>query len=296
MSEKQRGGASPLSRYSKVFKTSQDKAYNFYVCDYSARKGFTLAEVLITLGIIGIVSALTIPTVSHNIQQAVLKNQFKNFYSTFLQAVLSIQTREGRQINCYYWVPGDSPYTDKCTATCSDEDKNEYGVCTRYFCEETGKPLPSDLNGNMSDCSNFHAELFLKTVKTVKICKDHAYNNSCLPNNFRGVDKVKAEKDPGNEYDPNGIFGDNVVKNEYPVYILADGVYIIGFSKYLGKTPLYTVDINGHKGPNKWGYDIFTFKLIGNSKDGIKGLNGSNQVKDEGGKWFDEMYKEAFGR
>ena len=64
------------------------------------RKGFTLAEVLITLGIIGVVAALTIPTISHNIQEIVLKNQFKNFYSTFLQAAIGIQTREGSNINC----------------------------------------------------------------------------------------------------------------------------------------------------------------------------------------------------
>ena len=30
------------------------------------------------------------------------------------------------------------------------------------------------------------------------------------------------------------------------------------YSKY---TPLYLVDINGKKGPNKWGYDIYTFIL-----------------------------------
>ena len=38
---------------------------------------FTLAEVLITLGVIGVVAALTIPTLSAKIQDNILKNQFK---------------------------------------------------------------------------------------------------------------------------------------------------------------------------------------------------------------------------
>ena len=33
------------------------------------KKGFTLAEVLITLAIIGVVAALTVPTVVHKYQQ-----------------------------------------------------------------------------------------------------------------------------------------------------------------------------------------------------------------------------------
>lgn len=42
---------------------------------HTLRKGFTLAEVLITLGIIGVVAALTIPTLLNNIQDKVLETQ-----------------------------------------------------------------------------------------------------------------------------------------------------------------------------------------------------------------------------
>ena len=90
--------------------------------DNIRRVAFTLAEVLITLGIIGIVAAMTIPTISHNIQQAVLKNQFKKFYSTFWQAVIGIQTKEGRPVQCYYW-DGTNPYTGKCTPTCDEDER-----------------------------------------------------------------------------------------------------------------------------------------------------------------------------
>lgn len=47
--------------------------------------GFTLAEVLITLGIIGVVAAMTIPTLIHRIQAIKLRSQFLKSYSTLKQ-------------------------------------------------------------------------------------------------------------------------------------------------------------------------------------------------------------------
>ena len=258
----------------------------------SQKAAFTLAEVLITLGIIGVVAALTIPTISRNIQHAVLKNQFKKFYSTFWQAVIGIQTKEGRPVKCYYW-DGTNPYTGKCTPKC--KEKNEFGSCIGgYVCEETDQTLPGDYNGPLSECSSFHEELFLKTLKTTKICKDKAYEQGCLPKDFRGTDVVNSEKNPDQEYDPAGYFADSPVKNNYPVFVLSDGTYIIEYYKYLSSMPQYVVDINGHKGPNKWGYDIFSFTLVGNSQVGINKLKSANYTTDKGGKFFDKMYDEVF--
>lgn len=50
---------------------------------------FTLAEVLITLGIIGIVAAMTIPTMMNNIGDAQFKTAYKKAYSEASQAVNS---------------------------------------------------------------------------------------------------------------------------------------------------------------------------------------------------------------
>ncbi len=50
--------------------------------------GFTLAEVLITLGIIGVVAAMTIPTLIANTNGAKFRSQFKKTISTLNQAGL----------------------------------------------------------------------------------------------------------------------------------------------------------------------------------------------------------------
>ena len=49
------------------------------------RFGFTLAEVLITLGIIGVVAAMTIPTLISNTNGAKFRSQFKKTLSTLNQ-------------------------------------------------------------------------------------------------------------------------------------------------------------------------------------------------------------------
>ena len=49
--------------------------------------GFTLAEVLITLGIIGVVAAMTIPTLMQSTNDAELKSGYKKFMSVLNQAI-----------------------------------------------------------------------------------------------------------------------------------------------------------------------------------------------------------------
>lgn len=50
------------------------------------RKAFTLAEVLITLGIIGVVAAMTLPTLLNSTQQATFRTQLKKSITVLSQA------------------------------------------------------------------------------------------------------------------------------------------------------------------------------------------------------------------
>ena len=75
------------------------------------RFGFTLAEVLITLGIIGVVAAMTIPTLISNTNSAKFKSQYKKTLSTLNQAGLMATAQ-----NDLDWASATHA-DDKCIAT-----------------------------------------------------------------------------------------------------------------------------------------------------------------------------------
>lgn len=64
---------------------------------------FTLAEVLITLGIIGVVAAMTMPVLISNYRESVIKNQFKKAYSLVAQSLVQIEANNGYPLECYVW-------------------------------------------------------------------------------------------------------------------------------------------------------------------------------------------------
>lgn len=59
------------------------------------KAGFTLAEVLVTLGLIGIVSAITIPNLSFNYRGKVLEQQFLSTYSDIKDAATRLNAKHG---------------------------------------------------------------------------------------------------------------------------------------------------------------------------------------------------------
>lgn len=64
--------------------------------------GFTLAEVLITLGIIGVVAALTLPVLINKTQNEQLKTALKKGYSVLQQAVLQMNYDNGGPVTENY--------------------------------------------------------------------------------------------------------------------------------------------------------------------------------------------------
>ena len=69
------------------------------------KRGFTLAEVLITLGIIGVVAAMTIPTLNNHLRGKKLESQFKKTYSELNQAARA------------FYADTDMPFRDYQDAT-----------------------------------------------------------------------------------------------------------------------------------------------------------------------------------
>ena len=62
---------------------------------------FTLAEILITLGIIAVVAALTIPSMITNIKNQGFAEKFKKTYSALQQAKMSIESETGFSFKDY---------------------------------------------------------------------------------------------------------------------------------------------------------------------------------------------------
>lgn len=69
-------------------------------------KGFTLAEVLITLGIIGIIAAMTLPTLIQKYKNQVVETRLKKFYTTFNQAIQLAEVKYGDRKTWYIDASG----------------------------------------------------------------------------------------------------------------------------------------------------------------------------------------------
>ncbi len=197
------------------------------------KKAFTLAEVLITLGIIGIVAAMTIPTLMSKIQWIVLKQQYKEAYSTMNQALRLLYEKNDTFQNCYYIENGN---------------KHIQGPQEK------------------SECAALYEDL--KTVlKISHICENNAYKNGCIPE-YKGIEKVYTDINPDSEYTSTGCngFKTSNILNSNPAWVLTNGT-IIGFYQPTNDpfTKIFFMDINGNKKPNKWGYDIFAFMIMSDS-------------------------------
>ncbi|MBP3925318.1 type II secretion system protein [bacterium] len=107
-----------------------------------SKNAFTLAEVLITLGIIGIVAAMTLPAVITNHQSSVLRESFKKSYSVMAQVTQRVFFED---------FGGSYPDVIDFTKVC-----NKYiiksSICIQYMstsCDKTIFPIDSFPNAGV---------------------------------------------------------------------------------------------------------------------------------------------------
>ncbi len=226
----------------------------------SKKAAFTLAEILITLAIIGIVAAMTIPTLISNYRQKALDNQFKKTYAMLNQVLLKVQ--------------GDFGYPPKCYA--SGENTSEISECLAY------------------------RDKFIEELRVARICENRAYENGCIAkyNGFDTLikDQHKDDEDYDEDYWQDyatrncGGFNQTEILNNKKVYVLADGTILFFFSSYFY---ILAVDINGKQGPNKWGHDLFVFTVT-NSDNNYKFRHGYCMKAEDNGLTTEQMLKKLF--
>ena len=68
------------------------------------KQAFTLAEVLLTLGIVGVVASMTLPMLAENYQKIIIQTRLKKFYTTFNQAILRSVDVNGPYDGWFYLV------------------------------------------------------------------------------------------------------------------------------------------------------------------------------------------------
>lgn len=182
------------------------------------KRGFTLAEVLLVLSIIGVVSALTIPTLVQKVYNDQYKAALRKTYSNLAQATSRIATDNGGTI--------------------------------KALCQQTS----SD-----SDCwKDYYKKYFVFT----KECSEGTNLGNCWPNMGGGK-------------------GANYLSIDSPAYtswwqwnsgaVLSDGTLVAFQSSESGLCTATSqcfhifIDVNGLKGPNTFGKDVYYIKVFENS-------------------------------
>ena len=187
------------------------------------KHAFTLAEVLVTLGIIGVVSAMTIPSLTQSWQKQAYVAQLKKTYSQLAQATATaIQNEEALSL---------------------DESK--------YVGKEGGKEFLRKYLKIVNDCGTSYTPCFARKYR--HITGDDVRLNSLIIAVTTADGVSIAYVDEGYKFDGYWATDD-----------------------YHGHIPLL-IDINGAKGPNVAGRDLFYLEVY---SDGTVGESYSPDYSD----------------
>ena len=229
--------------------------------------GFTLAEVLITLGIIGVVAALTIPVILSKIEDRQNIARWKKAYSV-VNNVFNEVRAEGIEL-------------------CATHSRYNPVQCSN------GNPNPE------LDSGYYNPEFvssFISKLKVLDHCSGSSYANSYPPACIAWQDTYVWGHNQG--YDPLGATPDNRFYNvnghkmpyrvgklriynlSVQMILLSDGSVIYMGGLWGG--PWIIIDVNGYKkGPNMVGKDLFGIqlwedKMLPSGAVGTTGYNDPN--------------------
>lgn len=190
------------------------------------KTGFTLAEVLITLGIIGVVAAMTIPTLMNNVQNNEFKAQMKKEYSVLNNAFQQLATENGGQ---FVYALANSSGTGGLLL------KNTFKQKLSYL-----KECDTNDGANLNAC--FPAQAKIKYFNNTNAGPAYLANDATV-----GL----VLKD-GSSLAFGGSTGGDTCSGSR------------GNAGYTNSCGYVIVDTNGLKPPNVWGRDIYMFFIFSN--------------------------------
>ena len=202
---------------------------------FQQKTAFTLAETLITLGIIGVVAALTIPSLVSKYQKHVYYTQFRKAATVLENAI--------NQYN----------FDHSCGGQCGSSDS--WGGCNNlcWFEAESSSDI-------------FAADKLGEYMNVVQWITDDNYEEVCegykkRPPAFSydGTERAVSDTDDLDIYSCKNHVGS--IYNKGYGFITNDGM-LFNFATDYGVGNGHVVDINGpNNGPNTFGRDMFVFYL-----------------------------------
>mgnify|MGYP002678171255 CR=1 FL=1 len=204
-------------------------------CPVAKKAAFTLAEVLITLGIIGVVAAITLPTLVANYKKQVYVTQLKKSVSAWEQGLQKILADEGVD---------------------SLQDADVFKSISGESC---------NLNSSKAECSEFFSKLskYISVINQTTALESkyqfkYIRNGSTpiYPSNNSGTNIIFLK-------DGSAIFNYTFRKKMEIPYYTCEQIHLNG-GKMCEVMGNITIDVNGLKGPNTAGRDIFDFNISGN--------------------------------
>lgn len=143
------------------------------------KRAFTLAEVLITLGIIGVVAAMTMPVLINNYQKKVTAVRLEKFYTIMSQAVIRWQNEESI-------TPPDFLFDDDIVRN-GNQSKNWFNSSIGKYINQSSinniSNADSYFDSKFNDGSGFVAYVASNDVMHFFYCVEYKY---CSLENYDG--------------------------------------------------------------------------------------------------------------
>jgi len=219
---------------------------------FKANNGFTLAEVLITLGIIGVVAAMTIPTLMNKTQNQEYMSGLKKLYSVTLQSLNQMSADRGcvGDLSCTGLFT-----TDPKSTLVADELIKHFNV-TKY-CGDNPNSYATTYPGGCTFCSGVNCGWYKNWD-----------GSSASPETWGGAFFTTLDGAIINIYNYESDCKTDKGDNAYDKTICAFIVF----------------DVNGAKKPNTMGRDSFWFYVTNKPGGGI-GLQPYG-AKDDTSDWW----------
>lgn len=193
------------------------------------KTAFALAEVLITLGIVGVIAAIVLPAAIQNVQNYTYKNQWKKAYSDFSRAALKMA--DDYQVDTFKEVV--------------EAEAPNYG--------ET----PNIVTNTVSN-------VILKYFNLVENSSNASGHWRCWSSNgsLNGIIGNSGSTSTGINYKYlNGVNAGYWVFGYYPTACFVTADYVFGVDTNTASYGRFSIDVNGSKQPNVIGRDVFVVNI-----------------------------------